>query len=60
MGGQHRSLLVDNLWGKINIGYWFKDTEKSQFLKSVVQWKSEIQTGLYFRQVPLVLILALY
>ena len=32
----HRSLQVDNLWGKINIDCLNKATEMSQFLKSVV------------------------
>ena len=33
---RHRSLQVDKLWRKINIAYLIEDTEKSQFLKSVV------------------------
>ena len=32
----HRSLQVDNLRGKINIGQLIEDTEKSQFRKAVV------------------------
>ena len=32
---EHRSLNVDNLWGKINTGNLIEDTEKSQLLKSL-------------------------
>ena len=35
---QPRSLELDNFWGKINIGYLIKDSEKSKFLKSVVAY----------------------